>query len=340
MEFNFIKSQGCGNDFVIVDERKQPIVQEDYRGHLARVLCDRNFCIGATSVLYMLPPSTLEADVLMRIFEADRSESSMCGNGVRCIADCYSEKTDSTIIRVQTKAGIKKVEKSTIGPHKEYSVDMGNLATTQGEINKALSQEAIRLDKLKIDGRLENIPFERVSPSLSRYGTFFLYGAGEPHLVIFVDEDVYSERSTHTIREVGDAFNLKESDLRKSGVVPFGCNVNLAQRISQDAISIRTYERGVDNETLACGTGATACAAVAYLSQIVDSSRIQVSVKGKRVYADILGDTENPNQLTIGVNNTKEGKTTLTLIGPAEMIARGELVGSGLKGIEKFLVGK
>jgi len=340
MEFNFIKSHGCGNDFVIVDERKQPIVQEDYRGHLAKVLCDRNFCIGATSVLYMLPPSTNKADVYMRIFEADRSESSMCGNGVRCIADCYSEKTGSTIIRVETKAGIKKVEKSTVGSQKEYSVDMGNLTATQDEINKALSQQAIRLDKLKIDGRLENIPFERVSYNLSRYGTFFLYGTGEPHLVVFVNENVYNESNTHTLREVGNTFNLKESDLRKSGVVPFGCNVNLAQIISQNTISIRTYERGVDNETLACGTGASACAAAAYLSQRVKCPRIQVIVKGKGAYTDLLGDTENNNQLTIGVNNSEEGKTSLTLIGPAEMIARGELVGSGLKGIEKFLVGK
>lgn len=326
---NIIKAQGLGNGFVMIDEIEGEIFKEEYRGEIAKILCDPKFGIGADSLLYVLPATDENADVQMRIFEADTTESNMCGNGVRCIADYFSQITGMKNINIQTKAGIKNIEQHKKGDSVIYSVQMGELAMDENSINKGLSDQdkLIHFSKLGIEGKLEQIPFESIDSELSQFGEFTLYGTGEPHMVVF-RPNVYSQQSTQALYRIGEAFNQKTSPLRQAlGLTPNGCNVNLVS-VLQDEIRIRTYERGVDDETLACGTGATAAGAATYLSGRADNNQIRVNVRGSNIFSD----PDNPKQeefykrsdgLYITVN---KGQTVeLEMSGPATQMFEVEL---------------
>jgi diaminopimelate epimerase len=132
--------------------------------------------------------------------------------------------------------------------------------------------------------------------------TSFVVNTGSPHFMQFV-ADVKKEDIVSRGREIRYSDSYKRD----------GINVNLIEQLSEDAIRIRTYERGVEDETLSCGTGATACALVlAEKNGIIGSHRITVDVEG--------------GQLQVAFNRTAAGSfTDIELIGPAEFVFKGEI---------------
>lgn len=208
MEIQFYKYQGTGNDFIILDNRKQ-----DY-SNLSKdqilKLCDRNFGIGADGLMLLNPHA--HYDFEMKYYNSDGNESSMCGNGGRCI--CAFAK----------KIGI--IENKT------------HFIAIDGEHYATLEDDIIALQMKNVE-------------EIKHQNNFFQLNTGSPHYVSFVS-------------------HLDDLDIKKEGALirysPLfkeeGINVNFVEEITNQSIKVRTYERGVEDETLSCGTGVTACALV------------------------------------------------------------------------------
>jgi diaminopimelate epimerase len=228
-DIQFIKMQGTGNDFVLVDQRPgiENIIAEEELPDAAKKICDRHFGVGADGLILVLPSG--KADYRMRIFNPDGSEAEMCGNGIRCFTRYVWENAEEKkdVISVETLAGIMVpapiVEAdSFVG----VEVDMGEP-----------SVEAVK-EPLKI----ENLDYSINKISM-----------GNPHCVIFV-EDLQSVR----IKEIGPIIeNLPQ--------FPNRTNVEFVQVLNDKEIAVKVWERGA-GETLACGTGACASVVAASLN--------------------------------------------------------------------------
>src|SRR5687767_9293534 len=106
---HFAKMEGCGNDFVVVDLRREPGLLGASPASAAAALCDRRFGVGADGVLAILPPQRAEAVARMRVLNADGSEAEMCGNGIRCVAKYLHERDPAarrTMLPIETGAGL------------------------------------------------------------------------------------------------------------------------------------------------------------------------------------------------------------------------------------------
>lgn len=275
----FLKYHGCGNDFILIDEMEEEKVPEQFKKGLAVLLCKRRFGVGANSVLYM--SALTRADAKMRIFQSHGLEVDMCGNGIRCVADYLSSKLKKNELFIDTRNGIKKVKKV----NGLYEVNIGKLRTLVCEVGD------LRLGIPKNDEILDRkIAF----PNLGEV-KISIVRAGEPHGVIFVD-DVDKENLVKYGRAIA----------ANKGFFPHGIHVNLAQVIDISTIKIRTYERGAWEETLACGTGAAASAAVSYVTGKVRKKRIKVNVKGGELIVNIV-------------------KGSLFLMGPATRVFEGRI---------------
>jgi diaminopimelate epimerase len=215
------KCQGTGNDFVLLDNRAG--ARFAYPA-LARAACDRRFGVGADGLLVLLRAAPgAEAEVAMRIFNADGSEAEMCGNGIRCIARYLArEAGERRELAVQTPTGV--IHTQLTGAPGMVRVDMGTPALAQ-------PLEA------SFEFRGRTLRYARVS-------------MGNPHAVIFVDDAL----DAYPLEELAAAAAHASGEAR-------GINVELA-RVAAGRIQMRIHERGV-GETWACGTGACAAAAAA-----------------------------------------------------------------------------
>ncbi len=214
---DFSKMIATGNDFVVLDNRKQIIGNRI--SNLARRLCDRKLGIGADGLL--LVEKSKIADFKMRIFNPDGSEPEMCGNGSRCIA-LYAKlnKIAPYSMKIDTKAGL--------------------LSAKAGNVNIKIKMTEPKDIKLRVGLKLKN----------KRYKLHYI-NTGVPHVVCFVKDLDYVD-----LRSFGKAVRYHKL------FMPEGTNVNIVYVKSKASISIRTYERGVEDETLACGTGSVASAVI------------------------------------------------------------------------------
>lgn len=210
----FTKYHGAGNDFVVIDFRHSP-PPSDFPS-FARRLCGRRLGIGADGLLLLFPSAI--ADYKICIFNADGSEPSMCGNGIRCAFDFIQKKENTPLeLKIETLHGVLECRRSGA----EIAVNLGA-------------------------PRILHWPIELAQ------GTIFVLDTGVPHAVLFVDE-------------IGKVDVAKEGAAIRfhAQFAPRGVNVNFVSIDSKEEIMLRTYERGVEGETLACGTGAAASAFVA-----------------------------------------------------------------------------
>ncbi|MCM1151057.1 MAG: diaminopimelate epimerase [Alistipes sp.] len=230
MRIPFFKYEGAGNDFILVDDRR-----ECFRPHPQQIarLCDRHFGIGADGLM-TLSRST-GADCSMRYYNADGSEGEMCGNGARCFA-LFAEHLGI--------GGREKTFDAADGRHKALILRAENSA---GDVELGMTdvQEIVCGD-----------------------GWWFL-NTGVPHYVEFVDDPA-------AVDVIGRGRTIRRDTTR----FPQGTNVNFVQIAGPGQLRIRTYERGVENETLACGTGATAAAIVANFARQHDVEAFRVFVPG------------------------------------------------------------
>jgi diaminopimelate epimerase len=230
MEIPFTKLHGNGNDFVLIDEYEKTVIPDDMKAQFATLYCDRRFGIGADGVLYLA--KSQKGNMRMRLLQPDGSEAEMCGNGIRCLAkyafDAGYTKESCT---VETVAGEMPV----------------TLQYREDEFFATITMGTPAFDR-------KGIPATGEGEYKEKIGDFEVYAVntGVPHAVIMTD----------ALDSVDIA--AVAPPIRRHATFPKGANVNFVQKTGPDAISIRTFERGVEAETLSCGTGATASAAVAH----------------------------------------------------------------------------
>ena len=228
MEIPFTKLHGNGNDFVLIDEYEKTVIPDDMKAQFAALYCDRRFGIGADGILYL--SKSVTCDIRMRIFQPDESEAEMCGNGIRCLAKyAFDAGYIGKTCTVETPAG-----------------EVGVALVYAGEDFAA----TIRMPMPKFERR--DIPATGDGEYRERIGEFDVYAVntGVPHAVILIDavDSVDIALAAPPIRHHASFLN--------------GANVNFVQRTGDDSIRVRTFERGVEEETLSCGTGVTASAAI------------------------------------------------------------------------------
>ena len=280
-KISFIKMSGAGNDFVVIDKNSNPFLILNEK--VIQKLCDRRNGIGADGVITI--SNSVDYDFEMEYFNADGSTGSLCGNGARC--------------------AIKFAESSNrIKNEKTYF--LSNAVSYTGEV---LDENLMKFDfnppaklkfnfKVKAGNQLINACFA---------------DTGSPHVVIKIEDVLknpndlnsnYSEIDKFPVFELGREIRyLKEFS-------PGGTNVNFI-KIVDSKIYIRTYERGVEDETLACGTGATAAAIIAHA---ID-----------KLEAPITLITRGFDELTVDFNVENQKIKNLSLIGPAKIIFSGEI---------------
>lgn len=239
----FTKMQGIGNDYIYVDAFEQKI--EDPAA-LSVKIADRHFGVGADGLILICPPEKgVAADVRMRMFNADGSESEMCGNGIRCVCKFAHDRRLSTAnpMRIQTGRGVLSLAYTLdkAGLVDQVTVDMGE---------PILELETIPVDRAKLKKVSDNVFGIEVDGTTWRAA---FASMGNPHAVLFDDENP----------QIGRA-GLKDLELWRIGpkiethaAFPNRINAHFVQVRSRREATMRTWERG-SGITLACGTGACA----------------------------------------------------------------------------------
>lgn len=269
MKLEFSKYQGAGNDFVLVDDRRGIFPRKDTS--LVERMCDRRYGIGADGLILLRRDD--EADFAMVYYNSDGRESTMCGNGGRCIAAFARD------------LGIGDGRSVTF-----RAVDGMHRAVFEGK--------AVQLgmnDVTAVTGMEGTISYDGITPLWNCF-----LDTGSPHYVSMIQEGLESldvARFGRAIRN-NDHFGPRG-----------GTNVNFVQQ-ENGKLALRTYERGVEDETLACGTGTVAAAVAAHYMGIVPDEKVLLKARG--------GDLE--------VEFRSEGNgryTGIRLTGPAEKVFDG-----------------
>ncbi len=296
----FIKMQGAGNDYVYVDlfQETLPIPPET----LAPYISDRHFGVGGDGLVLICPSDV--ADARMRMFNADGSESEMCGNAIRCVAKYVAEqrKDRPERLRIATGAGILSLECYYNGDKVErVRVDMGRpvlrpdlVPTNLRSSDRVDCVTDLPTSALKIDFT-EAARKDPDAAVVFEKALLSCVSMGNPHCVIFVDKI-----DDTLVWEYGKRI---ESSLEN---FPNKVNVEFIERVSYDKLRMRVWERG-SGETLACGTGACASVVAAILS-----GRI-----GRKAVVELLG-----GNLEIEWDKVSEH---VFMTGPATHVFSGEL---------------
>jgi diaminopimelate epimerase len=229
MQITFLKYQGTGNDFIMIDNRDGHFPKGNIK--VIERLCDRRFGIGADGLILL--ENDKATDFRMVYYNSDGNESSMCGNGGRCI------------VAFAKRLGVIENKATFIA--------------TDGLHTATISNDIVSLQMKDVD----NVNQET--------GYIFL-DTGSPHHVEMVDDlkifDVRNEGS-----------KIRYSELYGKT----GSNVNFVKDEGDNVFSVRTYERGVEDETLSCGTGVTAVAIAMHATGKSKSEEIQLNVEGGKL---------------------------------------------------------
>ena len=239
----FTKMHGAGNDYVYVNCFEESVPNPE---QVAIRVANRNFGIGSDGLILIMPSAT--ADLRMRMFNSDGSESEMCGNGIRCVAKYAYDHgivTKQEIV-AETGAGVLTLQLFTGADRKVNKVRV-NMGAPR------LSRAEIPMTGEPAGGRVIAQPMEILDTTLG----VTCVSMGNPHCVIFVD-DVASFQ----VEKYGPLIENHE-------IFPRRTNVEFVQVISRTEVRQRTWERGA-GETLACGTGASAVCAAAHLNGLTE----------------------------------------------------------------------
>lgn len=256
MKFTFFKYQGTGNDFIMIDNRNAIFPKENKE--LIHQLCNRNFGIGGDGLILLENDET--TDFKMIYFNADGNESTMCGNGGRCIvafANHLKLITNETTFR------------AIDGLH-HARINQNLVSLQMNDVNKIHHEEG-----------------------------YFFTNTGSPHHIQLV-KNVCDF----------DVFNVGK-EIRYKIYGSEGSNVNFVEQINSNSFKIRTYERGVENETLACGTGATAVAVTMHKIGKTKDNQINIEVEG--------------GTLSVLFEVHKEQYRNILLKGPAKLVFKGKI---------------
>ncbi len=252
----FTKMHGIGNDYVYVNGFDQTVTDP---AAMARKVADRHFGVGGDGLIMILPSD--KADVRMRMFNADGSESEMCGNGVRCVAKYAFDHglTKNNPLRVETGAGVLPIQLQVDGGKAtSATVDMGE---------PILEMDKIPVDAAKIRGGEEHIWRVAVSQNNTTQPEMHR-GGGRSQRPWITEMTFVSMGNPHAVSYVDD---VKAIDVERFGpwiehhyAFPRRINMHWVQVVSPGEVILRTWERG-SGVTLACGTGACAVAVAGVL---------------------------------------------------------------------------
>ncbi len=256
MELTFYKYQGTGNDFILVDNRTNTFPKKNV--NIIAKLCHRHFGIGADGLILLENDDA--TDFRMVYYNADGNESTMCGNGGRCI------------VAFANKLGVIK--------------DTTTFIAVDGLHSASFKDDIVKLQMIDVD-----------TVEIHEHHAFA--NTGSPHHVQMVtnigEYDVFS--------------NGKK--IRNSTYGIEGSNINFVEQINTNAFRVRTYERGVEDETLACGTGVTAVALAMHKLEKAQSNTIDLQVEG--------------GNLAVNFEVTANGYKNIHLIGPATFVFKGTI---------------
>ena len=249
---DFIKYQGLGNDFILIDNRDSATVKMS--SEAAAKMCDRNFGIGGDGVIFAMPPNDASEDYSMRMFNSDGSEPEMCGNGIRCLARFVSDldAMPPKKYKVGTLAGLIQPEMRADG---QVAVDMGMPIFEPSEVPTTLAATQ--------DGKV-------VRAEMDVDGEKWLVNAvsmGNPHCITFGRAGGEAD---------GPGLKLDEFPLSVVGpkfeshpCFPARTNTEFTQVVNRNYVKMHVWERGA-GATLACGTGACATVVAGVLEGRVD----------------------------------------------------------------------
>jgi len=254
MIIEFYKYQGTGNDFIMIDDREKEFDLTD--NDLIAALCERRMGIGADGLILLREHDTLDFEMIY--FNADGKESSMCGNGGRCII---------AFAQMLEMIGNETTFMAIDGEHKGRLMDDGIYLQMQ--------------DVKKIEG----------------VGDGLVLNTGSPHYIEMVDELDYIDVNKQG-RKIRNSAAFKKD----------GINVNFV--LDAGELQVRTYERGVEAETLSCGTGVVATAIVMHYANCIEETLVNVKTKG--------------GELTVSFEEFNGGYRNIWLSGEASMVFAGE----------------
>ena len=254
MIIEFYKYQGTGNDFIMIDDRDKEFDLTD--NDLIAALCERRMGIGADGLILLREHDTLDFEMIY--FNADGKQSSMCGNGGRCII-AFAQMLEM----IEDETTFMAID----GEHKGRLMDDGIYLQMQ--------------DVKKIEG----------------VGDGLVLNTGSPHYIEMVDDldnlDVNKEG-----RKIRNSAAFKKE----------GINVNFV--LDANELQVRTYERGVEAETLSCGTGVVATAIAMHYANCIEETLVNVKTKG--------------GELTVSFEEFNGGYRNIWLSGEASMVFAGE----------------
>ncbi len=251
---DFYKYQGTGNDFVMIDNRDYTFPKDT---ETIKNLCDRRFGIGGDGLILL--ENGKDVDFTMVYYNSDGNESTMCGNGGRCIVafahflDIFEDKC--TFLAID---GLHEAEMN-FGTVKLKMIDVENIKNIE-----------------------EN----------------YELNTGSPHFVKYVE-------NVENYNVYQNGYDIRNSEkYAKEGI-----NVNFVEKIDENKIFVRTYERGVEDETYSCGTGVTACALT-----------FMKNNRSKKVEVKVLG-----GNLKVYAEESENGFKNVWLEGPAKQVFKGKI---------------
>ncbi len=272
MKIQFTKMTGAGNDFIVIDDRENKLKS---LSRLAPKLCDRRWGIGADGLILLRnhPRAYYE----MKYYNADGSYGGMCGNGGRCIA---------------YYAILHK-----IAPPKHDFVSVNHIYKAESLGNNKIALLMKDPTRIKLKQKL-------MISELNLNITYNFIDTGAPHVVIDINEFPRFTFENIELEKIGRLIRFHKE------FKPEGTNVNIIER-KGSRIHIRTYERGVEAETLACGTGSIAAGIIAHLLWEISSPAILIP-KSKKT-------------LQVSFTSNKGKISRVRLIGPAEVVFTGSI---------------
>ncbi|WP_248723435.1 diaminopimelate epimerase [Seonamhaeicola sp. ML3] len=257
MEQVFYKYQGTGNDFVMIDNRQLTFDKNDTKQ--VAFLCDRRFGIGADGLILLEHHET--CDFKMVYYNSDGNESTMCGNGGRCLV--------------------------------AFARDLGVITNT------ALFEAIDGLHHASIDGDIVKLQMVDVN-TVEKHDSHVFLDTGSPHHVQF-EEQI-------------EDFDIKTLGANIRYGAPYneaGSNVNFVKKLNDNTYRVRTYERGVEDETLSCGTGVTAVAIAMHATKQTHDNLINLNVEG--------------GELKVSFEEENGTYKNVWLVGPAKFVFKGTI---------------
>ena len=273
---SFVKMHGLGNDFVVLDGRKQALTLD---ARTARAIADRHRGVGCDQILIIEPPTNAKADAFMRIRNADGGEAEACGNGARCVADLLMRESGKSEIALDTRGGL--LHASVAGAWR-VAVDMGEPRFGWRDIPLARDCDTLHVP----------LAFGPLSDPVCT-------SMGNPHATFFVGD-----------AEGVDLATLGPK-LEHDPIFPARANIGVAQILSLGRLRLRVWERG-DGLTLACGSGACAALVAAHRRGLIER-RAEIIADGGTL--EIEWRADNRVVLTGPVATSFSGMLDASLLG-------------------------